>query len=44
MQTENFDITTAKGLSEIEAARLLTDVGYNELPSAKASQRLGHRL
>ena len=36
MQTENFDITTAKGLTETEAARLLKDVGYNELPSAKA--------
>ena len=36
MQTENFDITTAKGLTEAEAARLLKDVGYNELPSAKA--------
>lgn len=35
MQAENFDITTAKGLSETEAANLLTEVGYNELPSAK---------
>ncbi|MCJ7443800.1 MAG: cation-translocating P-type ATPase [Methanotrichaceae archaeon] len=32
---ENFDINTAKGLSEAEAAELLKDVGYNELPSAK---------
>jgi P-type Ca2+ transporter type 2C len=32
---ENFDIDTAKGLSEAEAAELLKDVGYNELPSAK---------
>jgi len=32
---ENFDINTAKGLSEAEAAILLKDVGYNELPSAK---------
>jgi Ca2+-transporting ATPase len=32
---ENFDITTAKGLSEAEAAKLLNEVGYNELPSAK---------
>ncbi len=29
------DIFTAKGLCEAEAARLLKDVGYNELPSAK---------
>jgi len=36
MQNENFDLTTAKGLTETEAARLLKDVGYNELPSAKA--------
>jgi Ca2+-transporting ATPase len=35
MQTENFDLTTAIGLTETEAARLLKDVGYNELPSAK---------
>lgn len=35
MQAENFDITTAKGLSEAEAAKLLKEVGYNELPSAK---------
>jgi Ca2+-transporting ATPase len=33
--TENFDINTAKGLSEAEAAKLLKDLGYNELPSAK---------
>jgi Ca2+-transporting ATPase len=33
---ENFDINTAKGLSEAEAAKLLKDVGYNELPSAKS--------
>jgi len=32
---ETFDIETAKGLSEVEAAKLLRDVGYNELPSAK---------
>lgn len=32
---ENFDIYTAKGLSESEAAKLLRDVGYNELPSSK---------
>ncbi|MCK9440194.1 MAG: cation-translocating P-type ATPase [Methanothrix sp.] len=31
----NFDINTARGLSEGEAARLLKDVGYNELPSSK---------
>ncbi len=30
-----FDINTAKGLSEAEATKLLKDVGYNELPSAK---------
>jgi Ca2+-transporting ATPase len=35
MLAENFDINTAKGLSEAEAAELLKDVGYNELPSAK---------
>ncbi len=35
MQAENFDINTAKGLSEAEAARLLKEMGYNELPSAK---------
>jgi Ca2+-transporting ATPase len=33
---ENFDINTAKGLSEAEAAQLLRDVGYNELPSSKS--------
>jgi Ca2+-transporting ATPase len=32
---ENFDISTATGLSEVEAAELRKDVGYNELPSAK---------
>ncbi len=32
---EDFDITTAKGLSEAEAAELLQKVGHNELPSAK---------
>lgn len=32
---ENFDITAAKGLSDSEATRLLKDIGYNELPSAK---------
>lgn len=32
---ENFDIDTAKGLSEAEAAKLLREMGYNELPSAK---------
>src|SRR5512137_1967456 len=32
---EIFDINTIKALSEDEAARLLRDVGYNELPSAK---------
>ena len=32
---ENFDINIAKGLSEAEAAQLLRDVGYNELPSSK---------
>jgi len=32
---DNFDINTAKGLTEAEAAKLLKDVGYNELPSAK---------
>jgi len=32
---ENFDIFTARGLCEAEAARLLKDVGYNELPSAR---------
>ncbi|MGB5100561.1 MAG: cation-translocating P-type ATPase [Methanothrix sp.] len=31
----DFDINTARGLSEAEAARLLKDVGYNELPSSK---------
>jgi Ca2+-transporting ATPase len=31
----NFDIFTAKGLCEAEAARLQREVGYNELPSAK---------
>jgi len=40
MQAENFDITTAKGLTDAEAARLLTDVGYNELPSAKPRSAL----
>jgi Ca2+-transporting ATPase len=32
---ENFDIDTAKGLSEAEAAKLLREMGYNELPTAK---------
>lgn len=32
---ENFALDTAKGLSEAEAAELLKDSGYNELPSAK---------
>ena len=32
---EVFDINTAIGLSEVEAAELLKKVGYNELPSAK---------
>ena len=32
---EAFDINTAIGLSEAEAAELLEKVGYNELPSAK---------
>jgi Ca2+-transporting ATPase len=35
LPSENFDITAAKGLSEAEAAKMLEDVGYNELPSAK---------
>jgi Ca2+-transporting ATPase len=35
LQAENFDISTAKGLSEAEAARLLREVGHNELPSSK---------
>ncbi len=33
--TEDFDITTARGLSEAEAAELLRREGYNELPSTK---------
>ena len=32
---KNFDIFAAKGLSEAEAAKLLKEVGYNELPSSK---------
>lgn len=32
---EDFDIKTAGGLTEAEAAKLLIEVGYNELPSAK---------
>ncbi|RQW81635.1 MAG: cation-translocating P-type ATPase [Methanothrix sp.] len=32
---EDFEINTAKGLSESEAAKLLGQVGYNELPSSK---------
>ncbi|MCX6672623.1 MAG: cation-transporting P-type ATPase [Methanothrix sp.] len=32
---KNFDINTAKGLSVAKAAKLLKDVGYNELPSSK---------
>lgn len=35
LQAENFDISTAKGLSEADAARLLREVGHNELPSSK---------
>jgi Ca2+-transporting ATPase len=35
LPSDAFDINTAKGLSEIEAAKLLAEVGYNELPSAK---------
>ena len=35
LMAKNFDISTAKGLSDAEAAKLLKDVGYNELPSAK---------
>lgn len=35
MLDEDFDINTAKGLSESEAAKLLKQVGYNELPSSK---------
>jgi Ca2+-transporting ATPase len=32
---EDFDMDTAKGLSEAEAAKLLMREGYNELPSTK---------
>ncbi len=32
---EDFNINTAKGLSEAEAAKLLKQEGYNELPSTK---------
>ena len=32
---EDFDIRIAKGLTEAEAAKLLKEAGYNELPSAK---------
>jgi hypothetical protein len=32
---ENLDIFAAKGLSEVEAKRLLRNIGHNELPSAK---------
>ncbi|MEL5890748.1 MAG: cation-transporting P-type ATPase, partial [Methanothrix soehngenii] len=32
---EDFDIKTAGGLTEAEAAKLLKEVGYNELPSTK---------
>lgn len=32
---DEFDITTAKGLTEAEAAKLLRIEGYNELPTAK---------
>ncbi len=32
---EDFNISTAKGLSEAEAAELLETVGYNELPQSK---------
>jgi Ca2+-transporting ATPase len=32
---KDFDINTARGLSEAEALRLLEEIGYNELPSAK---------
>ncbi len=35
MLAEVFDLNTAKGLSEAEAARLLEREGYNELPSTK---------
>lgn len=35
LQAENFDINTAKGLSEAEAAKRLMEAGHNELPSAK---------
>ncbi len=33
---EDFDIKTAGGLTEAEAAKLLTEVGCNELHSAKS--------
>jgi len=32
---KNFDINTAQGLSVAKAAKLLKEVGYNELPSSK---------
>lgn len=32
---DDFDIKTAGGLTEAEAAKLLKEVGYNELPSTK---------
>ena len=32
---EDFDISTAKGLSEAEAAQLLSQFGFNELPQSK---------
>ena len=35
MSAEVFDIDTAKGLSEATAAKLLEEIGYNELPSSK---------
>ncbi len=35
LQAENFDISTAKGLSEAEAAKRLMQAGHNELPSTK---------
>lgn len=35
LQADNFDINTAKGLSEAEAAKRLMQAGTNELPSAK---------
>lgn len=40
MQAKNFDLATAKGLTETEVAKLLRDVGYNELPSSKPRSAL----